>query len=604
MARTQRAEIENLGGGVNTDKLNHEIAPSESPDNLRNVRIDGNSKKPRPGYVTFTSSIGNENMRGIFGWDRDSSDDDKIITAYQQDLYLTTVSTETRGTAIQTSQTADAETNFTKYKDWAFVFNGTDEIGRLSETAVTFNGAFSGGETSGTLAGNWTGITGVYDTTFSNGDIRAVTLTNGATTATWTTALSAAATADATTIAYDEPATKPDSITNASDFTPTFGAMFLNSLIVGGVPTSPNAFYISKPATSAAPEDVYDFSGAVGAGNADEVLAQSRGTAVVEMSGFAVMFTETGASIITGFKDLGAAVVPDLQPIKGADGCVNSRSAIVVGNDVYYLTPKKEIRSVKKGFAESITAEVRPVSRKINKFLRDNLDDDFGTDSNGYYDRTNQLIKFHVRSDNASFPDLVIVGDINELDEEGNPKWTFDDGKAFDGGIFFKNRSFTISATIGQLFEDEVGLADYDNVAIPTIWDTKNFTGGVPTTRKRYRNVNIYGFTTTTTSITAIVYVNDNEAARVTIDSNDVDSADLGGIATQGIGEFAIADDDVEGASEELLEFVKRIPFRKTGRKIKIRYETDQINANYLISHNDYDAITLGKQNVPISEKL
>lgn len=605
MAQTQRADIENFGGGTNSEKLSHEIQPSESPTTARNMRIFGNSKGPRPGYTTFTSSLGNQESRGIFGWDRESSDDDKLITMHNEQIYLTDVDAEIRGTAIETSVTADVKTNFTQYKDWGFAFNATDEIGRIAEQPVVFTAPFTGGETSGTLLAVWAFETGSYDVVFSNGDERVVTLTNSATTATWSGGLSGAATVDATTIAYDEPATKPDSITNASDFTPTFGALFLNSMIVGGVPTAKNSFFISNAALTDAPEDVFDFSGAIGAGNADAVLMQSRGTAVVEMSGFAVMFTVNSAAIITGFKDLGTKVVPDVQPIKGADGCANERCAVVVGNDVFYLTPKREIRTIRKGFDESLSAITNPASRKIDSTISRIVDASFANDAHGVYDRKQKLVKFHVRSVGSLFPDLVIVGDLEELDENGDPKWTFDDGKGFVDSEFFKNKAFALSTAIGQLFEDEIGLADYNNVPIPVNWDTKNFNGGVPTVRKRYRNVNIYGFISTSTILTAIIYADDIEVARVIIDKNDVltNDSNQGGIAIQGIGEFAVGDDEVIGIVSQLNEFVKRVPFRSTGRKIKIEFDSDQINTNYLISAANYDLIALGKQNVPIAEK-
>lgn len=63
---------------------------------------------------------------------------------------------------------------------------------------VTFNAGFSGGETAGTLTGNWAYATGIYTVVFSNGDEREVTLTNGNTSATWAGALSGVATANAT----------------------------------------------------------------------------------------------------------------------------------------------------------------------------------------------------------------------------------------------------------------------------------------------------------------------------------------------------------------------------------------------------------------------
>lgn len=68
----------------------------------------------------------------------------------------------------------------------------------FNSAAITFTGTLALGATSGTLTGNWTEITGPWAVTFSNGDVRNVTFTNGATTATWTSGLSAAATASAT----------------------------------------------------------------------------------------------------------------------------------------------------------------------------------------------------------------------------------------------------------------------------------------------------------------------------------------------------------------------------------------------------------------------
>lgn len=63
--------------------------------------------------------------------------------------------------------------------------------------ALTFTAGLASGATSGTLSTNWTGLTGPQNVFFSNGNVRNTTLTNGATTATWSTGLSSAATASA-----------------------------------------------------------------------------------------------------------------------------------------------------------------------------------------------------------------------------------------------------------------------------------------------------------------------------------------------------------------------------------------------------------------------
>lgn len=70
-------------------------------------------------------------------------------------------------------------------------------VGLVSVKAVTFNAALLVGATSGTLSSNWGFKTGVYSVVFSNGDRRDVTLTKGATSATWSGGLSGGATANA-----------------------------------------------------------------------------------------------------------------------------------------------------------------------------------------------------------------------------------------------------------------------------------------------------------------------------------------------------------------------------------------------------------------------
>ncbi len=64
--------------------------------------------------------------------------------------------------------------------------------------STTFTAIVADGATSATLSGAWGLTTGTYQVTFSNGEIRPVTLTASATTATWTNALTSAATATIT----------------------------------------------------------------------------------------------------------------------------------------------------------------------------------------------------------------------------------------------------------------------------------------------------------------------------------------------------------------------------------------------------------------------
>lgn len=80
-----------------------------------------------------------------------------------------------------------------------FTYTGLIGVGVFSATDfVTVTGSFSGGEVSATLTSAWPNQGGVFSTSFSNGDVKSVTYSNGSTAITWTGGLSGAATANLT----------------------------------------------------------------------------------------------------------------------------------------------------------------------------------------------------------------------------------------------------------------------------------------------------------------------------------------------------------------------------------------------------------------------
>lgn len=88
------------------------------------------------------------------------------------------------------------------------VFGGAGTFAQLpGNIPLVFTAGPSG--TSATLAANWTGTTGAYLVVFSDWQSRSVTLTNAATTATWSTALVGTPTATATIDGYTAPPGNP-----------------------------------------------------------------------------------------------------------------------------------------------------------------------------------------------------------------------------------------------------------------------------------------------------------------------------------------------------------------------------------------------------------
>lgn len=67
--------------------------------------------------------------------------------------------------------------------------------GTLPVGNFTVTGAFAGGENSAILSVNWVGTTGIFQVTFSNGNVRNVQFTNGAKAISWSGVLTGAATA-------------------------------------------------------------------------------------------------------------------------------------------------------------------------------------------------------------------------------------------------------------------------------------------------------------------------------------------------------------------------------------------------------------------------
>lgn len=532
----QTVSIGNLGGGVNDFLRPNEINPSQSPTTSRNIRLDGFSKKPRLGYVTFADTVtGGTSIFGMGAYHRDLVANDRLAMAYNGDIYLINAGTDDDWTKVTDTITSNTYVNFANYKDWLFCFNGVDEPGRISGTT------------------------------------------------------------------YSEPFIRPASLGSDAVFLPAFGDVYLNSLWVSGVPTAPNSVFISNAALTDSPEKVYDFSGAIGAGNAEELKLPTRCTAIRTISTLAIVFTVNEAFYVDGFKDLGTTVVPNIFPIGGANGAINHQSTVVVGNDIIYLTPQNEIKSIRRTIAGSSSADTIVISNEILNFLQNNLAKD-QSEAFGYYDQKNKLYKLFVKSSDASFNDIRIVGDYRKLDENGAPQWTIDDGMAFNAGIFYKGNSYVGSSVLGQVYNDEVGLADDDDSIITVRWKTKDFTANNPSTIKRFRNVDIYGLITKSTSNNVTVIVDDKVANTVIIDSNDITGDEEGGIGAFKVGDKKIADDDI--SANELQEFVKRIPMRVDGKKISIQFETEDINQDYRISQVDYSFIPKTKLFRPVKEVL
>jgi hypothetical protein len=462
-----------------------------------------------------------------------------LIVNYKSGLYRINPETETTFSSITETITSDSTMNFTRVQSSLYCFNGVDEPGKLVGTT------------------------------------------------------------------YTEPFVAPASLATAT-FLPKFGEWFQagGSLLVAGVPTKLNILFGSKAATAANMALAEDFSGALtAAGDAFAIAFDDEITAIRVRFDTVAIFTKTGASLITGFKDLGSVIVPTVKPLEGGHGCVGQGAATLVEDDIYYLTPKNEIRSVLVDFSTTGVTQTRSLSDEIKPFMNDELDTD-QSGAIGYYDRVNKLYKLWVKSKGSSFNDICLVRDLLHVDPlTGRPRWLIDTAKNIGAAHHFGNRNFIGSAIEGKIWEDEVGLADDDSVQIAYEFRTKEFDLGAPNVIKKWKNVNIFGKITTSTSLTAKVFVDGASASEsITIDANDVTAQETGGVGTESVAEFSIADDDI--TTTDLIDFTKRIPIRATGKKLQIIFTNTGTNQHFNLQQLDFRFIPQGNGKVPSSEKL
>lgn len=544
MSRTATVQVVNLGGGVNDFDSPDQIGPSECQNTSRNTRSDANGFKSRLGYTTFADTLVG------------ATDGVRAIGAY-----------------IRNSASNDR---------LICIYN--NKIYKIDPSSES----------------TWTEIVTTYLTDDTNIDIVSfrdwMFIFNG---------VDKPLLVSNTTVTQSF--TTPASLTT-NTFLPAFGEVYQNSLWVSGVPTAPNTVYISRASTGTNPEYIYDFSGSLTSfGDAQELLFPSRVTAIRKLSTAIVVFTIDGAFYIPGLTEIGSTVTYQAQPIGGAGGCIAQKACTVVENDIYYITPQKEVKSIKRGFSDTLSMITTPLSVKVTKFLKEETSNTL-TDTFSYYDPIDKLYKVYFRRVGEGQNGLRLVGDINNVDQNtGAPSWDIDDSVPFQCGYFYKGQSYVGSIVLGQVYNDEDGLADDDDANIEAIRDTKNFTTGNPTEYVKWVEARIFAEATIASTFTCNAYVDGNLVKTETLNQSDIPGAetvDLGGIGTETIGEYIVASDEVEGIdSATRIEFVKRLRFRQRGRKIKLSFVSDGVNNDYLIRAVEFDFIRTGRNATPLIER-
>lgn len=526
MSRMSRIQIHDQGGGVNAYNRPSEIGANEILSSSRNVRANAEYSRPRGGYVTFADVLSGGKIANIGIYRRQVDANDVMVCVQNNTIYYINPDTGGAWTALTgDTLTSSANVSFSGYGDWLFVYNGVDVPQLVSATTVT------------------------------------------------------------------QPFTRPDAV---ATFNPLFGEVYNGVNLVAGVAGFENYVFSSKFATAAAPTNIYNFAGGAATyGDGNQYSFPSRVTGIKKMGSALVVFTVDGPWFSTGLTTIQTSLSEgtatyvtkfDFQPIIGASGCVNYKTVAVVGDDLFYMTPEREIKSIKRAMTGDFSALTVPLSIKIQPFITDTLDTDVSTSFMIYNDIVKEVYVFFKEKD-AIYNNICIVGDMNKLNNNGMPEWFIDEGKPWDCGAVWKGKTYFGSSTLGQVYIDNEGYSDDDNSNIITERNSKDFDLNNPTVYKNFREFVWFSEITQITEVEIDVYVDDVLVANETVNALDLISQDTtleGGIGTQSVADTAIADEDDDSLNpSDLFEVVKRIPLRVRGKKLRYSLRTDGTGNNY-----------------------
>ncbi len=338
----------------------------------------------------------------------------------------------------------------------------------------------------------------------------------------------------------------------------------------------------------------------------------TRVTAIKALAGALVIFTIDSAYYIEGPQLFGNVVLFPYKEITGSSGCISHKAAKKVENDIYYVTPQKEIKSVKRSLSGDEQLIITPLSKKIQPFL--NLD--IGANIADTFMVYNDILKevyVHFRLTGGVFNILRVVGDLNKVDGSGNPAWYIDGNMPFYCGVQYQGQTYYGSITTGQVFADNQGLADVGTANIQTSRVSPDYDLNNPTVVKTFSEFAWFGEINLNADMLIDIYVDGLLVKTSSITSVEIPSlavaigASGGGIGTQAIATYGIGEEEGESASSssstDTFEIVKRIPLRARGRKLSYVLRSDSSVTFYRGRFIQIGFIASGRLVNPIIEK-
>jgi hypothetical protein len=172
-------------------------------------------------------------------------------------------------------------------------------------------------------------------------------------------------------------------------------------------------------------------------------------------------FKQDQIDVATSFYTDAAAPVLNLQPVSKNTGAINNRATTVVENDIWFLAPNLEVRSLGHEANYFEDTRTKDISIAIKRYRKD-LDSDQSGAVSWYQDGTYKLA---LKGNGSSQNNIYFTFD---RDSGG---WGFDKGTSPQVACTVAGKSFFgVGGNNGQIYRDENGYSDN---GFPMSWGGK-----------------------------------------------------------------------------------------------------------------------------------
>lgn len=305
-------------------------------------------------------------------------------------------------------------------------------------------------------------------------------------------------------------------------------------LWVAGVNNFPAVIFYSRTASAANPEYARDWT--TGSGSA---LVGHGGyiTAIKNLKNTLYVFKNNSIYFLNGFDTSGAYPIPLFEIYAVTSGAINNKCASLVENDIWFLNPQLEIRSLGSVAGFINDTRTNDVSIAIKRYLKQ-LDPDQSNAAMSYFDK---VLKISLRTLGSPTNNFEITYDFNDFG------YSIRQLNSIKQYVNTGTRTFfSEDGTSGQLFQYDIGFTMNGE---PFQWkgNTLMIDLARPDLFKRLRYVSIHVRRTATQAAILDVYPDDFSATPNQFPIPAPDESETGIVPDQNDG---IWDDSMWGSTE------------------------------------------------------